>query len=164
MARKFQVQVRDDFEPLFYDELGRLVVAAGRVEYVLKLCLKTLSGGGFKAGMLKAEQVRHLSSLCDKVTELAKQKLNDSHKGPFLKLVQEIKCLADERNDTVHALWTTTNGREPLRVRPELTGGKGSKKVDWSKTKTVPLNMLREVRRQLEDAYSQLQCQRKSWN
>ncbi len=161
MAKKFAV--RDDFEPLFYDELGRLVVAAGRVEYVLKLCLKSLSGKGFTAGMLEAEEVRHLSSLCDKVTELAKKKLNDSDKEQFLKLVLEIEQLAKERNDTIHALWTTTDAREPLRIRPELTRPKRSRRVDWSKTKTVPLNTLRKVRRRLEDAYSQLQCQRKSW-
>jgi len=29
------VPVRDDFDPIFFDEVGRLVVAAGPVEYVL---------------------------------------------------------------------------------------------------------------------------------
>lgn len=162
MART--VPVRDDFEPLFFDEVGRLVVAAGRVEYVLKLCLKQLVGSGFAPGMLEAEQVRHLSSLCDKVAEHAKKKLNGQQQTNFCTLIDKIKTLACQRNDTVHALWTTTDSREPLRVRPELKKGKkGSKSVGWSKTKVVSLDELRRVRRQLEDAYASLQCQRKTW-
>lgn len=157
------VAVRDDFDPLFFDEVGRLVVAAGRVEYVLKLCLKQLHGAGFVAGMLEAESVRHLSSLCDEVSKLGAAKLTDQQSGHFRALVETIKALAEHRNDTVHALWTTTKLREPLRVRPQLKGEKGSKSVDWSKTKVVSLNELREVRRQLEDAYAHLQCQRKMW-
>jgi len=157
------VPVRDDFESHFFDEVGRLVVAAGRVEYVLKLCLKQLLGKGFTAGMLEAEKVRHLSRLCDEVEKYAKQTLNNQQRANFCPLIDRIKALAEQRNDTVHALWTTTDSREPLRVRPQKKGKKNSKSVDWSKTKIVSLYELREVRRQLEDAYASLQCQRKTW-
>ena len=102
------VPVRDDFEPLFFDEVGRLVVAAGRVEYVLKLCLKQLLGKGFTTGMLEAEKVRHLSSLCDEVSGLARSKLSTKQQKEFCALIETIKALAKQRNDVVHALWTTT--------------------------------------------------------
>lgn len=155
--------VRDDFEPLFFDEVGRLVVAAGRIEYELKLCIKDLRGAGFTAGMLEAEQVRHLSDLCDEVSKSAKAKLEPEPLRKFLLLICEIRVLAEHRNDTVHALWTATDTREPLRVRPEIKGKKATKSVNWSKTKLMPLNELRKVRRQLEDAYVSLQCQRNTW-
>jgi hypothetical protein len=157
------VPVRDDFEPLFYDEMGRLVVTAGRVEYSLKLCLKRLVGKGFTAGMLEAEKVRHLSSLCDEVEKLAKSKLNGDEQKNFCALAHRIRSLADQRHDMVHALWTTTGLREPLRVRPQLTEKKDPRSVDWSKTKVVTLNELRVLRRHLEDAYVSLQDQRKTW-
>ena len=155
--------VRDDFEPLFFDEVGRLVVAAGRVEYVLKLCLKQLLGKGFTTGMLEAEKVRHLSSLCDEVSGLARSKLSTKQQKEFCALIETIKALAKQRNDVVHALWTTTTSREPRRVRPQLKGKKGSETVDWSKTEVVSLTKLLKVRRQLEDAYASLQGQREMW-
>ena len=93
------VPVRDDFEPLFYDEIGRLVVAAGRVEYVLKLCLKQLVGKGFNAGILEAEEVRHLAPLCDEVERHAKSKLNGDQQKIFCAVIDTIRLLADERNE-----------------------------------------------------------------
>ena len=158
------IPIRDDFEPLFFDEMGRLVVAAGRVEYVLKLCLKKLLGNGFTTGMIKAEEKQALSRLCDEVAKQAGTKLLDTRqRANFCSLIDSIKELADQRNDTVHALWTTTDSRKLLRVRPELKGKKGSESVDWSKTKVVSLDELRKLRRQLEDAHVSLQCQRKTW-
>jgi hypothetical protein len=157
------VPVRDDFEPLFYDEIGRLVVAAGRVEYVLKLCLKQLVGKGFTAGIFEAEEVRHLAPLCDEVEKHAKSKLNGDQQKNFCAVIDTIRLLADERNDAVHALWTTTESREPLRVRPQLKGKKGSRSVDWSRTEVVSLGELRRVRRQLEDAHASLQDRRNTW-
>jgi hypothetical protein len=157
------VLVRDDFEPRFFEEVGRLVVAAGRVEYVLKLCLKQLLGGGFTAGILQAEKVRHLSSLCEKVEQHAKQKLDCQQQANFCPLINKLKAIVVQRNDTVHALWTTTDSGELLRVRPELKGKKGSQSVDWPKKKIVSLDELREVRRELEGAYASLQCHRNTW-
>lgn len=157
------ITIRDDFEPLFFDEMGRLVVAAGRVEYILKLCLKSFLGKGFTPGMLEAEKVRTLSSLCDEVAKHANQKLNHQQQANFCPLIDKIKVLADQRNDTVHALWTTTDSREPFRIRPELKRKKSPQSVSWSKSKVVSLNELRQVRHQLEEAYASLQCQRKAW-
>lgn len=157
------IPARDDFAPIFFDEIGRLVVAAGRVEYVLKLCLKQLMGNGFTAGMLEAEKVRHLSSLCDEVALRAKGKLDSQQQATFCPLIDRIKALAPSRNDAVHAFWTTTDSREPLRIRPELKARGHNKSVAWSKTKVVPLSNLQKLRRQFEDAYKALEHQRKTW-
>ncbi|MBM3570356.1 MAG: hypothetical protein FJX46_16555 [Alphaproteobacteria bacterium] len=157
------IPIRDDFEPQFFCEMGRLVVAAGRLEFVLKLCLKQLLNEGFTDGMLEAEQNRQLSSLCDEVSKEAKRELSPELFDNLSGVIAQIRRLAEQRNDMVHAMWTNTDSREPFRVRPELSGKKDSKFVDWSKTELVPLNDLRQIRLQLEEMWAALQCQRKMW-
>jgi len=48
------VTVTDDFPPGFYEALGRVAVSFGRVEYQIKLAVKSLSSKGFSAGMAEA--------------------------------------------------------------------------------------------------------------
>ena len=47
--------IRNDFSPQFYEEFARLVVAFGRIEYLIKLCIKDLLAEGFTKGMTEAE-------------------------------------------------------------------------------------------------------------
>ena len=49
------IPISDDFPPGFYEEVGRLVIAFGRLEYLIKLCFKDLHGNGFTIGMAEAE-------------------------------------------------------------------------------------------------------------
>ena len=153
-------EIRNDFHPLFYDELGRLAVAVGRIEYTLKLYIKDLRGEGFTPGMLFAEDIRNFSDLCSKAIELADAK----HKEPdrtFLRSVLEgIRELGGERNDMIHAMWTVKSDRVALRVRPERT--KKTKSINWKKTKPVEMMELTELRRRLESAYAVLEDCRQS--
>ena len=61
----------------------------------------------------------------------------------------------------IHAMWTVTEDRLALRVRPEVK--RGAKSVDWGKTKPVEINELLEIRRNLESAYAVLEEERQSW-
>lgn len=47
-----------DPDPEVIEEIGRIVVAWGRLEYVLKLGVKSCLDQGFSAGMLYAEELR----------------------------------------------------------------------------------------------------------
>jgi hypothetical protein len=38
--------VKDDFPPGFYEEFTRLVVAFGRLDHLIKLCVKDMGAGG----------------------------------------------------------------------------------------------------------------------
>jgi hypothetical protein len=154
-------EIRSDFYPLFYDELGRLAVAVGRIEYTLKLCIKDLKGEGFTPGMLFAESIRRFSGLCDTVIELSNEMYSEAATSHFRAVVEGIRELGGERNDMIHAMWTATEDRVALRVRPELT--KGAKSVDWNKTKPVEMKELIELRRRLESAYAALEEERQSW-
>jgi hypothetical protein len=45
------VPINNDFPPGFYEAIGSIAVGFGRVEYAIKLAVKTLSGKGFTAGI-----------------------------------------------------------------------------------------------------------------
>lgn len=159
MVRK--AEIRSDFHPLFYDELGRLAVAVGRIEYALKLCIKDLKGEGFTAGMLFAEGIRNFSDLCSKASELSEAKHQEPDRSLFRSVVENIRELGGERNDMLHAMWTVTEERVALRVRPERV--KKTESVNWNKTRPVQMTELSELRRALESAYADLEACRQSW-
>jgi hypothetical protein len=156
-----ETELRNDFHPLFYDELGRLAVAVGRIEYTLKLCIKDLKGDGSTAGMLFAEGIRNLSDLCNKAIELSDAKNREPDRSAFRGVVEGIRKLAGERNDMIHAMWTVTGERVALRVRPERR--KSTNSVEWKKTRPVDMKELTTLRRTLESAYAVLEEQRQGW-
>jgi hypothetical protein len=156
-----ETEIRDDFHPLFYDELGRLAVAVGRIEYALKRCIKDLKGDGFTAGMLFAEGIRNFSDLCSKAIELSDAKNHEPNRSAFRGIVEGIRKLAGERNDMIHAMWTVTEDRVALRVRPERR--KSTNSVEWSKTRPVEIKELTKLRRTLESAYAVLEEHRRGW-
>lgn len=159
MVRK--AEIRSDFHPLFYDELGRLAVAVGRIEYALKLCIKDLKGEGFTAGMLFAEGIRNFSDLCSKAIELSNAKHEEPDISFFRGVVEAIRELGGERNDMLLAMWTATDDRVALRVRPERI--RKTKSVDWNKTRPVEISELTELRRTLEASHAVLEEARQSW-
>jgi len=159
--------IRDDFEPLFYDELGRLVVAAGRVEYILKLCIKSLiktenPTTGLIEAFSKAEKTRNVGPLCSEARKLAEKLPSKDEQKAFRAVLDRIEKEMGERNNIIHAAWTTDDCRTPLRLRPRWDGNE--KKLKWDKSGVVPLPCLRELRRKLEDLYSELQQQRSRWS
>jgi hypothetical protein len=157
------VPVNDDFPPGFYEEFARLVIAFGRLDYLIKLCVKDLSAEGFTRGMLEAESQVQFCKLCEKAKERAgqSQKLSQTQTHDFSELIDQAEVLADFRNDTVHALWTTKNGQS-LRIRPKLV--KVPKSVDWSRGRVVLLNEIHRTRRQIERLYQDSELQRKTWH
>jgi hypothetical protein len=156
-----KAEIRSDFHPLFYDELGRLTVAVGRIEYALKLCIKDLKGEGFTAGMLFAEGIRNFSDLCSKVIELLEAKYKEPDRTFFRGVVEAIRELGDQRNDMIHAMWTATKDRVALRVRPERIRKTNS--VNWRKTQLVEMAALTKLRRRLESSYAVLEDCRQSF-
>jgi hypothetical protein len=151
----------DDFHPLFYDELGRLTVATGRIEYMLKLCIKDLKGGGFTVGMSLAEKIRNFSDLCSCAITLSSDALDEPHRSTFQDLVKKIGALGDDRNDMIHAMWTATDDRVALRIRPERK--KKSNAINWKKTRRIEIDELSTLRRKVEAAFRELLSNREGW-
>jgi hypothetical protein len=159
--------VNDDFPPLFYVEFGRLVVVFGRLEYLIKLCIKDLLAEGFSEGMAMAESPIQISRIRDLAKQQAGEKLSQEQASAFSKLIDQAKPLSEFRNDTVHAFWTTDNG-QPLRIRPKLVKGTKSvmatNSVDWSRSKPIPLSEFQRVRKKIESLYQDLAAERKTWS
>lgn len=153
--------VKDNFLPGFYEEFARLVVAFGRLEYLIKLCVKDLFDKGFTEGMVEAESKRQFSDLCKKAKMLANDKLSQIQVANFSKLLDQAIALAEFRNDTVHALWTADQKGTSLRIRPKWD--KSAKSVDWGLSTDVPLCEFQEKRKQIEDLYQALEAERKTW-
>ena len=153
--------VRDDFPPRFYEELARLVVAFGRLEYLIKLCVKDLRAEGFTKGMAEAESRHQFSCLCKVSKQQAGQKLTQTQANAFSGLIDQAEALADFRHDIIHALWTTDSDGRPLRIRPKWNNS--TRSVDWSRSHGVLVSELQSKREQLEHLYQALEAERKTW-
>ncbi len=157
------IAVSDGFEGPFVAELGRLVVAAGRVEYVLKLCLKNLLDTGFVVGMREAERHWQPVALCEEIRRLACRKLDDQQQKSLSPLLVRATELAEQRNDMVHAFWTATPTGTPLRVRLQRHGKGDAMTVGFEKSHAVIVDDLRALRGQLEEVFAALNRQRRTW-
>lgn len=154
--------VKDDFPPRFYDEFARLVIAFGRIEYLIKLCVKDLLAEGFTKGMTEAENQRPFCDLCTEAKKQAGKKLSDMQASAFSGLIERAEALAEFRNDAVHALWTTDPNGQPLRIRPKWD--KATKSVAWSRSTVVLLNEIQSSREQIERLYQALEAERETWS
>jgi hypothetical protein len=152
-----ELPVRDDFPVGFCEQLGSLFIEFGRLEYLLKLCIKDLTDSGFTSGMVEAEH-NQFSTLCKEAKKWAQSKLEANKAGAASKLFDEAETLGNERNDCVHAFWTTNKDGVPLRIRP-----KKSDPIDWSRTRTVTLDELRHTYEKIKQLCRALDKERLTW-
>ena len=137
----------DDFEPGFFEALGRLVAEFGRLEYIMKVAVKRLRGEKFDEGMLYAEeQLRHLDPLGEEAKKFFCERVDDpSRVAEFERQVNDAVDKWEERNDCVHCFWTALDDHSPKRYRPKLEGPKKMKKLRWSRGRVVPVQELRAL-------------------
>lgn len=152
--------VKDDFPPLFYVEFTLVVVAFGRLEYLIKRCVKDLFAEGFTKGMAEAESQYQFDKICKKAKCRAAKKLSQTQAQYFSELIDRAAVLAAFRNDNVHAAWTTDNGM-PLRIRPKWD--RDTRSVDWSGNRAVPVSELQMLRKKIEALYQEIEAQRQTW-
>jgi hypothetical protein len=158
--------IKNDFPHDFYDEFARFVIAFGRLEYLIKLCIKDLLGQGFVQGMAMAEGTVQFRNLCKKAIE----KLNESRErlglgqdqvDAFSKLIEDAVDVADYRNDTIHAAWTTDSNGQPMRIRPKK--GTDGKNPSVERSRVVLVTEIREQRNRSERLYEDLDKARGTW-
>jgi len=153
------VTVRNDFPPSFFAAIGQLAVAFGRVEYEIKLALKTLSGKGSSQGIAEAESTGQFWNLCKKTKTLADKKLPSPHHETFMRLIDKALSIAPHRNDNFHALWTTDNGK-PFRYRPHWN--RTTKALEW-RSAPVTITELKTHTTTLLKLYASIHAARKAW-
>lgn len=158
MVRK--VPVHDDFSADHLAALGHFILAFGRVEYMVKLTVKSLSGQGFTKGMASAESKGQFGKLCVYGKKLAITKLSSEQCDAYRALLKEAEALAIERNDNVHCLWTTEHDA-PIRYRPFYNRTK--KDLEW-RSRRVSADALDQLRANLDKLFHDLDKERKSWS
>lgn len=159
------IPASDDFPPGFYEEVGRLVVAFGRLEYLVKLCFNDLHGKGFTIGMAQAEyEAQALSRFCGEtgmLAKLAKSKLSTTQTDLFCALLKTLVTLGTFRNDTVHAWWYVDAKGLPFRIRPKKNSHESA---DWTRGRVVQIDEIQSTREEIDHLYLDLERQRKSWS
>lgn len=163
-AHMRDIPISDDFPPDFYEEVGRLVIAFGRLEYLIKLCFKDLHGNGFTIGMAEAEyDAQSFADICGetgKLTKLAKSELSTTEADAFCELIKKASPLGTFRNDAVHAWWYADVKGLPSRIRPKRDS---HELADWSRGRVVQVSEIRSAREEIERFYRDLDTQRGTW-
>ena len=153
------IPVKDDFPDGFYEAFARVIIEFGRLEYLLKLCIKDIHAKGFDQGMLEAESKRQFEVLCRHANANGRKYLTSDEADAFDLFIEEARKLADYRNDTVHAFWTVENG-SPVRIRPIKKDGA----VDWSLGGAVSVEELDNTAREIQKLCSKLDESRLAWS
>ena len=162
------IELNDAFEASFYDALGRVVVAFGRLEYSTLIVIKRLrqferqSLGQppktFDDAVLEnfpvnfEECEKHAPSLFSKlITDSGRQ-------SAFTALLSKARTLWEtERNDCLHCCWTATTGRAPMRLRPKrVRDAAGNWTLTWEPSGEVPVNTLLDVAQRVEETALQI--------
>ena len=158
------IPISDDFPAGFYEEVGRLVIAFGRLEYLIKLCFKDLQGKGFTIGMAAAGyESQAFADFCGetgKLTKLAKSELSTTDADAFCDLIKKVLPLGTFRNDAVHAWWYADFKGLPSRIRPKRDSHESA---DWSRGRVVQVSEIRSAREEIERLYRDLETQRGTW-
>ncbi len=155
------VRTKNYFPRGFYSAYAKLVIEFGRLEYLIKLCIKDMHGQGFTQGMIEAESKRQFSALCRYAMELAADTLTSHETDAFEQIIEKAALLADYRNDSIHAYWTVEKG-EPLRVRPKWD--KKSRSINWDRDGPVSVLELRQKYQQTRNLWERLDAERKKWS
>ena len=149
---------KNDFPNGFHVELARIVIEFGRLEYLLKLCVKDMSEKKFDEGLLEAESQGQFVRLCEHALDLAETKLSDAERSAFENIVSIAKQLAVYRNDSVHAYWTMENGAI-LRVRPRKDGDG----IEWDRSRAVTVAELAAKADEMKQLHVDLERRRMQW-
>jgi hypothetical protein len=154
--------IRNDFSPEFYKAFALLVIGFGRLEYLIKLCIKDLVGLGARTGLAEAEQKRQFAALCDYAAQLGDEKLSESESAVFHVLIDQARSLASERHDAIHACWTTDSNSNPLRIRPRYQ--KKTRAMDWSYSRVVGVREIMATQAKVENLCLELHDHKKKWS
>jgi hypothetical protein len=118
MAKK---QPITDPDPAVIAEIGRITIAWGRLEYVMKLAIKRCLGRPFSEGMLHAEKRRQFSELLKELRgQFAQQTLDKETRALLDKVLAQIEDLNEKRQDIIHSSWTVSPEGHPRMWRSNM--------------------------------------------
>ncbi|MBM3539410.1 MAG: hypothetical protein FJX55_16480 [Alphaproteobacteria bacterium] len=92
---------------------------------------------------------------------MAESRLSESHASTFCTLIDKAATLAAERNDNLHALWTTACAGQPKRFRPFFN--RKANALDW-RSRVVTIKELRRVEGEMKELLDALERARNAWS
>ncbi len=136
--------VRSDAFPAgFHDAFGRVVIAFGRIEYLMALIVKRLALKPLTEGVAEALSKRRIDLICDHAKGLyARDPSDEALRRSFDALMDHVKATWNEhRSDLIHAYWNPYGSDAAWSIRPKLLS-KGS--VSWDRGRRLtPTDLLR---------------------
>ncbi len=155
------------FQAEFYDALGRVAVAFGRLEYSMLIVMKRLQQANRKS---KNQPLLSLNAAiledfpinfeeCDKQapTLYAKLVTDSTRQSEFDALVSKAHSMwKNERNDCLHCCWTSADGGA-MRLRPKkVRDAAGDWTLTWEPSGVVKIEDLLGIARGAEEVASHI--------
>lgn len=104
-------------EPEALRATGRVTIAFGQLEHVLKLLVKRFLDRGFDEGMAYAERLATIQALRNRCSTLHGFKgMDQAREAEFDDLLTQADDLYRRRNSVVHAVWALDHGGKVVRV------------------------------------------------
>jgi hypothetical protein len=106
-----------DPPPVAVEAIGRITVAWGRLEYTIKLAIKSCLGVGFDEGMLQAEEHMKLENMVEELRGLfSLQKWTPEELAEINYVLDKVLSLNEFRQHVIHSAWTA-DGDQLLMMR-----------------------------------------------
>ena len=104
-----RIELNDDFPSGFYEEFARLIIAFGRLEYLIKLCIKDFRGAICPTCNGSTASIRSRTNLCHKL-------LHKFHGAITSRYFRRLRVLAKPFG-TCARLWTMIWSRNVLALQ-----------------------------------------------
>jgi hypothetical protein len=162
------IRLSDAFEAGFYDALGRVAVAFGRLEYSGIILMKRLRQAerqrlgqpvkSFDEAVLEDLHIKFEDAERDAPALYAALIADPARQAVFLDLVARARCLwKTERNDCLHCCWTVSHDGRTQRLRPKKVQDKaGYWVLTWEPSGTVKVEELLGIAQRVEETALQI--------
>jgi hypothetical protein len=109
-----------DPPPAIVMEIGKATMAWGRLEYVLKLTIKSCLDIGFVEGMQHAESKFKVMEIVNDLKKLLRERdYTDAKLAEIEWVLGQVEDFCELRNDVIHSAWTV-HGGQPMMIRSQL--------------------------------------------
>jgi hypothetical protein len=106
-----------DLPPIAVEAIGRITVAWGRLEYTIKLAIKSCLGVSLDQGMLQAEEHIKLENMVGELRDLfSRRQWTPERLAEIHYVLDKVLSLNEFRQHVTHSAWTV-DGEELLMMR-----------------------------------------------
>ncbi len=130
-------EFHDQWDAELRDVVGRIAIAYGQLEHVVKLAYKRITGKTLAEAMDFADQLRSNAHLAAEVKEVfARRAMRQDRESELDDIVKTILEISRIRNFLIHGYWHRKQDTGELRIT------KDNKRFDITETSSQDLNQL----------------------